>query len=945
MKQTFIWRCLIAMVLLIGVVSPAGLVKAGALQQDGMTPEQKAQVLLAHMTPEEKVSQLFLVTFDGNLVDRSSRIYSLIYDYHIGGIMLRAENDNFLGPENTVETAAEMIRTLQLYSYEGSTSVTTDSSGNPQQSQYIPLFVGISQEGDGYPYDQILNGMTVLPNEMAIGATWKTELAEQVGQVLGSELKSMGFNLFFGPSLDVLDVIHTEGSEDLGTRTFGGDPYWVGEMGKAYISGLHQGSEGGLAVIAKHFPGRGGSDRQPEEEVATVRKSLEQLKQIELAPFFAVTGNAPDLESAADGLLVSHIRYQGFQGNIRATTRPVSLDQAALSQVLSLEPLKNWLDTGGLVVSDDLGSMAVRRSFDPTGQSFDARQVARSAFLSGNDLLYVDDFVATNDQDSYTTILRTLEMFAQKYREDPAFAERVDQSVKRVLTLKYRLYPEFNLDQVQASEDGLQNIGAETGLSFEVARQAVSLISPDPEEINVVLPRAPELRDRIVFLTDTQSARQCTVCAERPVVSVDALQNAVLRLYGPEAGGQVLDITLASYSFNDLDNFLDDPTKMEGLENDLVQADWVVVGFLNTQSYRETSLAFKRLLSERSDLIRNKRVIAFAFNAPYYLDATDISKLTAYYALYSKQPAFIDVAARILFQELPPTGALPVSVPGVGYDLIIATTPDPNQVIPIHIDSSPSAEITPQAETVTPEPVAAPSFQVGDTIPLRTGVIYDHNRNPVPDNTPVRFLFTTGADPTAVQQIETVTDDGVARASFRIATPGLLEIRVVSDPASISSILQLNVVEGQPAALTTLLPSPMPTETLEPTPTLTPTLAPLPTELPPPPPPAPGVVDWFLVMLVVWAATAGVYFVGFQTSSSRWAVRWALISAAGGLIAYTIAIVSWSAENWLGKAGIPGLIAIALGGVLVGWGVGLVWKQWLANVFSVPPRRSSTESR
>ncbi len=91
-----------------------------------------------------------------------------------------------------------------------------------------------------------------------------------------------------------------------------------------------------LMVIANHFPGRGSADRPSGEEPATVRKSLEQLKQIELAPYFSVTGNAINAESTADGLLVSHIRYQGFQGNIRSTTRPVSFDPQALSQILSL---------------------------------------------------------------------------------------------------------------------------------------------------------------------------------------------------------------------------------------------------------------------------------------------------------------------------------------------------------------------------------------------------------------------------------------------------------------------------------------------------------------------------------------------------------------------------------------------------------------------------------
>ena len=78
-------------------------------------------------------------------------------------------------------------------------------------------------------------------------------------------------------------------------------------MGRAYIAGLHDGSNNRMVVIAKHFPGRGASDRSPEEELATVRKPLEQLKLVELLPFFAVT-DSTQLAELADGLLVSHIR-------------------------------------------------------------------------------------------------------------------------------------------------------------------------------------------------------------------------------------------------------------------------------------------------------------------------------------------------------------------------------------------------------------------------------------------------------------------------------------------------------------------------------------------------------------------------------------------------------------------------------------------------------------
>ena len=61
--------------------------------------------------------------------------------------------------------------------------------------------------------------------------------------------------MLLGPSLDVLEEPNPESTGDLGIRTFGGDPFWVGRMGQMYITGVHSGSGGNIAVIAKHFLG------------------------------------------------------------------------------------------------------------------------------------------------------------------------------------------------------------------------------------------------------------------------------------------------------------------------------------------------------------------------------------------------------------------------------------------------------------------------------------------------------------------------------------------------------------------------------------------------------------------------------------------------------------------------------------------------------------------
>jgi beta-N-acetylhexosaminidase len=936
-------------ILALTPLSRAG--SAGAAQV--RDPQQQAQELLARLTPEERVGQLFVVTFFGRRVDESSPIFELITKHHIGGVMLRADNDNFTGPDGTVDELYLLTNELQNTAYEYR---LTDANN---ESKYVPLFIGVSQEGDGYPYDQIINGLTQLPNQMAIGATWNLELARDVGEVLGSELEALGINLYLGPSLDVLDLVYAEGGEDLGTRTFGGDPYWVGEMGRYYIQGLHRGSSNRLAVIAKHFPGRGGSDRPPDEEVATVRKSLEQLKQVELAPFFDVTGYAQSELERVDGLLLSHIRYQGFQGNIRETTRPVSFDQAALEQVMAITPLTDWRTMGGVIMSDDLGSNAVRRFYGPSDQAFEARQVARNAFLAGNDLLYVDDFVATGDPDSFTTVVRTLEFFTQRYREDAVFAQRVDSSVARLLALKYRLYPDFTLEDVVPPPSGLSMIGNGNPVTFRIAQQAATLINPDEIELSTSLPRPPDQRDRIIFLTDTIEGRQCGSCRAQPIMPVKALENAVLRLYGPQAGEQVLQYKLSSYSFDELVNLLDGQSSVEDeirlLEADLRAANWVVVSTLDIDRNRPNSSAFRRLLSEKPDLLRNKSVVVFAFNAPYYLDATDITKLTAYYALYSKSPAFLDLAARLLFQEANTSGALPVSVVGVGYDLITATSPDPTQVIPLFLDVIEQPEdvtVTPTPETtLTLDVTPVPSFRVQDFLPLRTGVIYDHNQNVVPDGTPVRFTFTTGTEGGTVQHVDTVTEAGVARTTFRIQTPGLLEVRVASEPATVSEIIRMDVSIAEPATIERITPTLPPTATTEPT--VTPTVTPLPptptpTEVPAPPPSA-GSGEWVLSMVLIWGVAAGVFGITRQFSSLRWSLRWSLLVASGGWVAYMIYLYFiWdNTVRWSEQGGMAGLTVAILAGALVGGMMGVFWRyQVEQRGFTRPGRRvNSSESK
>jgi beta-N-acetylhexosaminidase len=938
-------------VLLLSSFTTAG--QAAPAHQES-TPEEKARALLGVLTPEEKVGQLFLVTFNGpeagpssQIADPNAKIYNLIAKYHVGGVILLAANDNFVGGDQTISVAQSLTQQLQVDAYNASQQEQANSdTGKSFLPAYIPLFVGTVQEGDGFGYDQILDGLTPLPSQMAIGATWQSEEARKVGVVLGSELTALGFNLLLGPSLDVLEAPYSESGGDLGVRTFGGDPFWVGEMGRAYIAGVHQGSNSRMVVVAKHFPGFGGSDRLPEDEVATVPKSLEQLKQIELYPFFAVTGNAPSTEATADALLTSHISYRGLLGNFRATTKPVSFDQEAISLFMSLPQFTKWRENGGVMISDELGCRAVRQFYDPSGQSFNSKRVALDAFQAGNDLLYLGDFTASEDPDSYTSIVSTLDAFTRKYREDMVFAQRVDAAVLRILTLKYRIYNNspFTLKQTLTSGIDASQLGRSSQTTFEVAQRAATLLSPLQSELADALPAQPGQNDRIVFISDTRVIQQCSKCNQQQVLTLDGLQQAVLKLYSPTAADLVLPRNLISYSFQDLLDMLNAGTGVKQIENDLRQAKWIVFAILNVDTSVPSSTALRRFLAERRDLIQQKWLVAFAFNAPYFLGATDIAKLNAYYGLYSREAQFIEVAARLLFQEERATGAPPVSIPGINYNLNDATLPDPSQTIQLILD-------LPQPETssdtgTTSTPIPTPAYRVGDTIPLRTSVILDHNGNPVPDDTPVQFKIIHGADTSITQQEEAKTVQGIAKAVLRVEGFGPMEIYVESYSAKSDSlkfeipseIVSVTVVPPTPTPTDTPTPTPTPTPTLTPTftptpnPTITLTAVPTPTITPTSTPKPlrdhPYISEWLLALFVAAAIGISNYWLAVWTSQLRWGLRGGFLALIGGLLAYSyLALGMPGSTTLIHKAGSWGIILITFFGACIGMAGTWVWRE------------------
>jgi beta-N-acetylhexosaminidase len=849
---------------------------------------------LSAMTVEEKVGQIFLVTFVGSDASPGSDIARLVREDQVGGVVLLSANSNFVNSTNTPRQVAELANALQALSMESGAQV--------------PLFVAIDHEGDGYPYTRITGGTTPLPNAMAIGATWSPENARDVGQITGLELAAMGINLLLGPVVDVLDNPRPGGLGDIGTRTFGGDPWWVGQLGRAYIVGVHQGSGGRVATVAKHFPGHGGSDRLPDEEVATVDKSVEDLKRVELAPFFAVTQAGEDQDAVTDALMSSHIRYRAIQGELRQFTAPISFDAEGMGAILNLQEFATWRSEG-LVVSDSLGVPAVRKYFDPTLETYPHRRIAKEAFLAGNDLLLLAQFDLNNVwADQFRNIRDTIAFFREEYRSNPTFAARVDDAVAKILHLKLKLYPEFTLEAVRVPPGAaLQVCGLGTEVTQRIARQAITLLYPDPN----ALPAPPASGEKILIFTDARPVRECFTeqCPTFSPMSQTAVETAILRAYGPEGTDQIDPEDLTSLPFGQLKKFLAGEEVQVDVGSLLGEADWILFAQQDLNPIKgPNSDTVELFLNHGSRAAYEATLAVLAFNAPYYLDTTEISKLGLYLGAYSKEGPFIEAAVRTLFGELTPQGAPPVDVVGINYELARRISPAPDQIIPL-------TRIEPAIGTTFVPPVE---------VRLQAGPITDHNGHTVPDGTLVTFLadYDNGnyAPP---QSAETVA--GLAETTLTLEEAGQARLRVESGEARQSETIEITIYMPPTATPTpSLIPSPLPTEAPTRRPAPSPTPAPTSTPEPQPavsvpPPPASGLDLTLAVGTTLAIAALGCLLLGQRRRQRQVLVRWILLAIAGGMASYSLyawpvlRLEAWGIPldaPWMARGVMVGIVAI-----------------------------------
>jgi beta-N-acetylhexosaminidase len=246
-------------------------------------------------------------------------------------------------------------------------------------------------------------------------------------------------------------------------------------------------------------------------------------------------------------------------------------------------------------------------------------------------------------------------------------------------------------------------------------------------------------------------------------------------------------------------------------------------------------------------------------------------------------------------------------------------------------DASATLDLTPTATadlSLTPNAPLLPVFKMGDTIAVRTGVILDYNKHPVPDGTVVRFvLLLSKGDGGLTRQVEAITTDGMAAASFSLDQPGIITIQASSQAARNSNTIQLNV-NSEGATPVIIVPATAvivvtPTATLSTPSSIGPKTGSVLTTAEG----YPTFLGWFLALLLIASGVALTYWFGVQFAEPRWAVRWALLVLLGGLAAYNYLILEMPGSvAWLEGRGLSAFLQAILFGQGSGFAVGWFWR-------------------
>ncbi len=317
--------------------------------------------------------------------------------------------------------------------------------------------VAVEESRSGIPLifgrDVIHGYRTVFPIPIGQASSWNPELVEKAARVAAKEAASMGIHWTFAPMIDIArDPRWGRIAESCGE-----DPFLAARLGAAMVRGF-QGEDlrdpSTIAACGKHFVGYGAAEGGRDYNTAWIPERL--LRNVYLKPFQAA------VEVGVSTIMSAFNEINGV---------PASGNPFTLRQVLR----KEW-QFDGFVVSDWTSMLEMIEH----GFCADTMEVAQKSIEAGVDM----EMVST----SYRDYLKNL------IREGTIPIELVDQSVKNILRIKFRLglfenpYPADNAKEVILRPEHLD-------LARRLAEQSIVLLKNE----NNILPLSDKIAEIAVI--------------------------------------------------------------------------------------------------------------------------------------------------------------------------------------------------------------------------------------------------------------------------------------------------------------------------------------------------------------------------------------------------------------------------------------------------------------
>ncbi len=295
--------------------------------------EREIDEIIASMTIEEKVGQLFFIKNDGRFDG------SILSDYPVGGVILF--KGDFAGKsEETVK----------------------DNIINLQDNSEVPLLIGIDEEGGTVVrlscYSMLAPYQFKSPRDLYYAGGF-TGIKEDA--VAKSELLlSYGINVNFAPVCDVPD----SNGDFIYTRSFSEDVELTEEYVQLMVETMN---ECNMGSVLKHFPGYG-NNVDTHNSVARDLRPIDEFENVDLKPF------QMGIDSGAWCVLINHNIVECMDKDNPASLSPDVHDL-----------LRQDMEFGGVIITDDLmmGGIA---------DLYTKEEAAVQAVLSGNDMILATDY-------------------------------------------------------------------------------------------------------------------------------------------------------------------------------------------------------------------------------------------------------------------------------------------------------------------------------------------------------------------------------------------------------------------------------------------------------------------------------------------------------------------------------------------------------------------------